>query len=77
LREPNRGIGNKTRRRGSEISGEESQRIEVARAIIRKPQFVILDEASSAVVSKTKKEMEGNLKQICEGRTYMVVAHRI
>lgn len=62
---------------GFNISGGERQRLGVARCIIRKPVFVILDEASSSLDSETEQVMQDNMNGICQDRTTIVVAHRL
>jgi len=49
----------------------------VARCILVKPVFVILDEATSSLDSRTEKAMQSNIKTLCQGRTTIMVAHRL
>jgi len=63
--------------RGSRLSGGEKQRIAIARAIIRKPKLLILDEATSALDSDTEAKLTDILGGLIQGRTTVVVAHRI
>ena len=63
--------------RGSRLSGGEKQRVAIARAIIRKPKLLILDEATSALDSDTEAKLVNILGGLMQGRTCVVVAHRI
>jgi len=63
--------------RGSRLSGGEKQRIAVARAIIRRPKLLILDEATSALDTETETKLTDILGGLMQGRTTVVVAHRI
>lgn len=63
--------------KGLSLSGGQKQRICIARAIIRKPRLLILDDALSAVDTNTEKEIISNIKQYAEGITTMVISHRI
>ncbi|KAK1755178.1 hypothetical protein QBC47DRAFT_301773 [Echria macrotheca] len=63
--------------RGIKLSGGELQRVAIARAILKKPAIVLLDEATSAVDTETEQRIQDALKQLCEGRTTFIVAHRL
>ncbi|PSN58576.1 P-loop containing nucleoside triphosphate hydrolase protein, partial [Corynespora cassiicola Philippines] len=63
--------------RGVLLSGGECQRIGVARALVKKPRILILDEATSAVDTGTEKKMKEALQAGSSGRTTIVVAHRL
>ena len=63
--------------KGVTLSGGQKQRLCVARAIIRKPQILILDDALSAVDTNTEKKMLKNLKNYSQGVTTIVISHRI
>ena len=58
------------------VSGGEKQRIAIARAIIRNPRIILLDEATAALDRKTEKEIQESLDQLVENRTSIVIAHR-
>lgn len=56
------------------LSGGELQRVAIARAILRQPDIVILDEATSAVDTDTEQQIQSSLVKLCRGRTTLVVA---
>jgi len=63
--------------RGVKLSGGQRQRISLARAILRRPPLLILDEATSAVDTRTEEIIQRNLNQFKDGRMTVVVAHRL
>jgi len=63
--------------RGVTLSGGQKQRISIARALIKDPGFVIFDDCLSAVDAKTEREIIGNLYTYLEGRTALIITHRI
>lgn len=63
--------------RGVNLSGGQKQRISIARAIIKNPAILILDDALSAVDTKTEEEILKNLKTVMKERTGIIIANRI
>ena len=63
--------------RGLKLSGGEKQRVAIARTILKNPPILMLDEATSALDTGTEREIQGELQQVSQGRTTLVIAHRL
>jgi ATP-binding cassette subfamily B protein len=63
--------------RGITLSGGQKQRVSIARAIAREPKILILDDALSAVDTKTEHIILNSMKKIMKGRTSIIISHRV
>ncbi len=63
--------------RGMGLSGGQKQRVAIARAILIDPSILVLDDATSAVDMETELQIQKALKEVMEGRTTFIIAHRI
>ena len=63
--------------RGLKLSGGEKQRVAIARTVLKNPSIFFFDEATSALDSSTEKEIIQNLEKISEGKTTLIIAHRL
>jgi ATP-binding cassette subfamily B protein len=62
---------------GLQVSGGERQRIAVARALLKDAPVILLDEATASLDSESERQVQGAIEHLCEGRTTIVIAHRL
>lgn len=71
------GLNSKIGERGVRLSGGERQRIGIARAMYNNPKLIVMDEATSALDSQTENELMDAIERMREGRTVIIISHRI
>jgi len=71
------GFGTMVGERGVTLSGGQKQRISIARALIKEPDILILDDSLSAVDAATEETILGNIRGVLDGRTGIVISHRV
>lgn len=71
------GFNTRVGERGITLSGGQKQRVSIARAVVREPKILMLDDALSAVDTKTENNILNSLKRIMTGRTTIIISHRV
>ena len=71
------GFATRVGERGITLSGGQKQRVSIARAIVREPKILMLDDALSAVDTNTENNILNSLKRIMQGRTTVIISHRV
>ncbi len=71
------GFSTRVGERGITLSGGQKQRVSIARAIVRDPKILMLDDALSAVDTKTENNILNSMKRVMKGRTTVIISHRV
>ncbi len=71
------GFNTRVGERGITLSGGQKQRVSIARAVVREPKILILDDALSAVDTKTENTILNSMKRIMQHRTSIIISHRV
>jgi ATP-binding cassette subfamily B multidrug efflux pump len=71
------GFNTRVGERGITLSGGQKQRVSIARAVVREPRILILDDALSAVDTRTENTILNAMKKIMVGRTTVIISHRV
>lgn len=77
IREFDKGLDTEVGERGIKLSGGQRQRINIARAFLREPAILMLDEATASLDSQSEHIVQKALSRLMEGRTTLVIAHRL
>jgi ATP-binding cassette, subfamily B, bacterial MsbA len=72
-----RGYDTQVGEHGMQVSGGERQRIAVARALLKDAPVILLDEATASLDSESERQVQGAIEHLCQGRTTIVIAHRL
>jgi ATP-binding cassette, subfamily B, bacterial len=71
------GLDTRVGERGIKLSVGEKQRVSIARALLRNPPILLLDEATASVDTETERQIQAALDRLMENRTSFVIAHRL
>ncbi len=63
--------------RGLKLSGGEKQRVAIARTLLKRPAIFLFDEATSALDTQTEKEIQASIREVSQGHTTLMIAHRL